>query len=126
MATSTKALVYAIITAIACPFLLFGEVVVFMLAAMIALEPSNTLLIKVVSVVVVILIGAIVVALPITAFVMGKRARNVTGSRDTPIAGASKALVAQVIAGVVFAGVVLVQMFLFLWAAGVCSLDGCG
>jgi len=125
MATSTRAFVVALISVIVCPLLLYVEVVAFLLAAMIIYEPSNPLLIKIASVVAVILICAVAVALPVTAFVMGKRARNLIRLSDTPIAGASKALAAQVISGVVFAGVVIVQIFLILWAAGVCSLDGC-
>lgn len=125
MATSTRAFVVALISVIVCPLLLYVEVVAFLLAAMIIYEPSNPLLIKIASVVAVILICAVAVALPVTAFVMGKRARNLIRLSDTPIAGASKALAAQVISGVVFAGVVIVHIFLILWAAGVCSLDGC-
>jgi len=125
MATSTRAVVVALISVILCPLFLYFEVVAFLLAAMIIYEPSNPLLIKIASVVAVILICAVAVALPVTAFVMGKRARNFIKVSDTPIAGASKALTAQAISGVVFAGVVIVQIFLILWAAGVCSLDGC-
>ncbi len=125
MATSTKAFVVALISAVVCPLLLYFEVVAFLLAAMIIYEPSNPLFIKIASVVAVVLICAVAIALPLTAFVMGKRARNFIKVSDTPIAGASKALTAQVISGVVFAGVVIVQIFVILWAAGVCSLDGC-
>jgi hypothetical protein len=125
MATSTRAFVVALISVIVCPLLLYFEVVAFLLAAIIIAEPSNPLIIKIISPVVVILICAVAVALPVTAFVMGKRARNFIRLSDTTIAGASKALAAQVISGVVFAGVVIVQIFLILWAAGVCSLDGC-
>ena len=125
MATSNKAFVVALISAIVCPLLLFAEIVAVMLADMITYEPGNPLIIKIASVVVVVLICAVAVALPVTAFAMGKRARNFIRLSDTPIAGASKALTAQVIAGVVFAGVVIVQIFVILWAAGVCSLDGC-
>lgn len=125
MATSTRAFVMALISVILCPLFLYFEVVAFLLAAMIIYEPSNPLFIKIISLVVVILIGSGTVALPFTAFVMGKRARNAIRSHDTPIVGASKALAAQVIAGVVAAGVVIAQVFLILWAAGVCSLDGC-
>lgn len=125
MATSTKAFVVALISAIVCPLLLFAEIVAVMLADMITYEPGNPLIIKIASVVAVILICAVAVALPVTALIMGNRARNFIRLSDTPTAGASKALAAQVIAGVVFAGVVIVQIFVILWAAGVCSLDGC-
>jgi hypothetical protein len=81
--------------------------------------------IKVASVVAVILIGALSLALPVVAFFLGKRARRLIRSGDTLVTGASRALAAQVIAGVVLAGVVIAQIYLVLWAAGVCSLDGC-
>lgn len=125
MATSTKALVVAFISVIVCPILLSIEVVALILASMIIYEPSNPVLIKVASVVVVILIGAVTVLLPVMSTIMGKRARNCIKSSDTPMAGASKALAAQVIAGVVLAVAVIAQIFMIFWAAGVCSLDGC-
>ena len=125
MATSSKAFVIALISVIICPLFLYIEVVAFLLADMITYEQGNPLIIKIASVVVVILICAVAVALPVTAFIMGKRARNFIRLSDTPLAGASKALDAQVIAGVVFAGAIIAQIFLILWAAGVCSLDGC-
>ncbi|MGA1145551.1 MAG: hypothetical protein ACO3YU_00965 [Candidatus Nanopelagicales bacterium] len=104
---------------------MFIEVVALMLAGMITYEPSNPVLIKVASVVAVLLIGAVAVALPVIALVMAMRARNLIRASETVVAGASTALAAQVIAGVVVAGVVIVQIFLVLWAAGLCSLDGC-
>jgi hypothetical protein len=125
MAASTKACVLSLVGLIVCPVLLFMEVVAFMLADMIIYEPSNPLVIKIIAGVVVIVSGVGTVALPCTAFIMGGRARSVIRVRDTPVAGASMSLVAQVIAGVVVVGVVLVQIFMVLWAAGVCSLDGC-
>ena len=125
MATSNKAFVVALISAIVCPLLLFAEIVAVMLADMITYEPGNPLIIKIASVVVVVLICAVAVALPLTAFVMGKRARNDIRSNDTFVAGASKALASQVIAGILAAGVVIVQIILILLASRVCSLDGC-
>lgn len=125
MASSTKALVVALISVVVSPPLLFVEVVAFMLAGMITYEPSNPVFIKVASVVAVILIGALSLALPVVAFFLGKRARRLIRSGDTLVTGASRALAAQVIAGVVLAGVVIAQIYLVLWAAGVCSLEGC-
>ncbi len=52
------------------------------------------------SVVVVALIGALDLALPVTAFVIVKRARNFIRSSEIFVAGAAKALASQVIAGV--------------------------
>ena len=124
ISSSTQALVVTLISVIVCIFLPNIEVVTFMLAAMITYEPGNPLLIKVASVVAVILIGAVALALPVTAFFMGKSARNLIRTSDTLIAGESKALAAEAIAGVVVAGVVIVQIYLVSWAAGVCSLEG--
>jgi hypothetical protein len=69
--------------------------------------------------------GALILALPVTAFMMGARARTAIRSSDTFVAGASKALASQVIAGILAAGVVIVQIILILLASRVCSLDGC-
>ena len=125
MTLSARALILTLISVIACPLLCFVEVVAFMLAAMITNEPTNPLLIKVASVLAVILIGGIALALPVGAILIGQRVRNRISSGDTSGTGARMALISQVIAGVVGAGVVFVQVYLVLWGAGVCSLDGC-
>jgi hypothetical protein len=111
MATLNKAFVVALISVIVSPFLLFIEIVALMLADMIIVEPSNHLFIKIIALVVVILICAVTVVLPIIAFLMGKRARDSIKSSNTPMVGASKALATQVIAGVVLAVIVIVQIF---------------
>ena len=125
MATPSKALLVALIGVIVCPLLLVIEVVTFVLVGMGTFDEGNPLFGKVATSAAVILMGAVILALPVTAFMMGARARNDIRSSDTFVAGASKALASQVIAGILAAGVVIVQIILILLASRVCSLDGC-
>ena len=125
MATSSKALLVALIGVIVCPLLIGIEVVTFVLVGMGTFDEDNPLFGKVATSAAVILMGAVILALPVTAFMMGARARNDIRSSDTFVAGASKALASQVIAGILAAGVVIVQIILILLASRVCSLDGC-
>ena len=125
MTSSTQALVLTLISAVACPLLLFVEVVAFMMAGMITYEPGNPVLVKVASVVFVALIGSVCLALPVAAILIGQRARIRIRSGDASGKGATMAPTSLVIAAVVAAGVVFVQAYLVLWSAGVCSLDGC-
>ena len=110
---------------IACPLLLVIEVVTFVLVGMGTFDEGNPLFGKVATSAAVILMGALILALPVTAFMTGARARTAIRSSDTFVAGASKALASQVIAGIVTAGVIIVQIILILLASRVCSLDGC-
>ncbi len=125
MTAATKALVLAIVSVVAFPFLVFVEVVAFLFADMVTYEPTNPAIVKIASVVVLILIGVVTLALPAIAFLMGGRARRVirAGGTDTP--GGGKAVTAQVVAGIVVVAAAAVQVYLVLWALGVCSLDGC-
>ena len=125
MATSSRALLVALIGVIACPLLLVIEVVIFVLVGMGTFDEGNPLFGKVATSAAVILMGAAILALPVTAFMMGARARNAIRSSDTFVAGASKALASQVIAGILVAGVVIAQIVLILLASRVCRLDGC-
>ena len=125
MATSSRALLVALIGVIACPLLLVIEVVTFVLVGMGTFDEGNPLFGKVATSAAVILMGALILALPVTAFMMGARARTAIRSSDTFVAGASKALASQVIAGIVTAGVIIVQIYLVLLGSRVCSLDGC-
>ena len=125
MATSSKALLVALVGVIVCPLLIGIEVVTFVLVGMGTFDEDNPLFGKAATSAAVILMGAVILALPVTAFMMGARARNDIRSSDTFVAGASKALASQVIAGILAAGVVIVQIILILLASRVCSLDGC-
>lgn len=125
MATSSRALLVALIGVIACPLLLVLEVVTFVLVGMGTFDEGNPLFGKVATSAAVILMGAVILALPVTAFMMGARARKAIRSSDTFVAGASKALASQVISGILVAGIVIVQIILILLASRVCRLDGC-
>lgn len=125
MTPSSKALLVALISVIACPLLLVIEVVIFAFVAIGTYEDGNPLPSKIASVAAVILIGAAILALPATAFIAGRRARKAIRAQDARVAGASKALASQVIAFLVALGVVIVQVYLVLLGSGVCSLEGC-
>lgn len=125
VASSTKALVVSLIGALVSPFVLFFQVVFLLGASMIVYEPSNPVWIEIVFVVIVIFIGAVALALPVTSFLMGKRARRVIATSDLPVAGARQAMASQVISAIVFVLCVGVEIFLVLLSVGVCSLDGC-
>jgi hypothetical protein len=125
VAPSTKALVLAVVCVILCPILIYIEMIAFVGVAFITYEPGNPILVKAAAVVVLVLIAAVALALPVIALVMGGRARNGNRASETVVVGASRARAAQIIAGVVLAGVALVQIYFVLWGAGVCSLDGC-
>lgn len=125
VASSTKALVVSLIGALVSPFVLFFQVVFLLGASMIVYEPSNPVWIEIVFVVIVIFIGAVALALPVTSFFMGKRARRVIATSDVPVAGARQAMASQVISAIVFVLCVGVEIFLVLLSVGVCSLDGC-
>ena len=125
MATSSKALLVALIGVVACPLLIGIEVVTFVLVGMGTFDEGNPLFGKVATSAAVILMGAVILALPVKAFMMGARARKAISSSDTFVAGASKALASQVISGILAAGVVIVQILLVLLASRVCSLEDC-
>lgn len=125
MASSTKALVVSLIGALVSPFLLFFQVVFLLGASMIVYEPSNPVWIEIIFVLIVILIGALAIALPVTSFTMGKRARSVIPTSDVPVARAGQAMASQVISAIVFLLCAGVEIYLVLLSLGVCSLDGC-
>lgn len=125
MTAATRALVLAIVSVVALPFLVFVEVVAFLLAGMVTYEPSNPAIVKIASVVVFILIGVVALALPAIAFLTGGRARRVIRASGTDAPGVGKAVTAQVVAGIVVLAVAAVQVYLVLMALGVCSLEGC-
>ncbi len=105
------------------PIMLWLEVVALLFSSMVVAEPANPLFVKAITVVVVVVLGLLALALPVAGLVMGSRARKV--AQVEPHTGAGMALAALVIGGVVSAVVLLVQGYLVLWAAGVCSLEGC-
>jgi hypothetical protein len=115
--------VFALVTVFLSPILLFIEFTALFGAGMITYEDANPLWVKIISVVVVILIGAFAVAVPALALFMGIKARAV--AKSTPTKGVGLATAAVVIAGIVTAGVVMSQVFVILSVLGECGLDGC-
>ena len=88
-----------------CPLLLVIEVVTFVLVGMGTFDEGNPLFGKVATSAAVVLMGAVILALPVKAPMMGARARKAISSSDTFVAGALKALASQVISGILAAGV---------------------
>lgn len=117
------ALVLALVSFILCPGLLFIEMTALLFSDMVINEPSNSGLVKAMTVVVVIAIACVAMALPVVTLVVGVRARS--AAKVAQSSGADVALAAVVIAGIALAGVVMYQVYVMLMIAGYCSLDGC-
>ena len=117
------AFIFALASVILTPILFFIEFTALFFAAMVTYEAANPLWVKIITVIVVILIGLLTLSVPVIAFIMGARAR--AAAKATPAKGAGLATAAMVIAGIVTAGVVVGQAYLILTAIGECSLDGC-
>jgi heme/copper-type cytochrome/quinol oxidase subunit 2 len=125
MAPSSKALVLALISAVASPILIVVELLVVVLVAMGTQDPDKPLQMHIAAVVTVLLFACLVFALPVIALIMGTRARKAVRSGGPQVDSASKALTSVVIAGAVIVVVALAQVYLVLMAAGLCGLDGC-
>ena len=115
--------ILGIASLILSPILLWVEVVAFMLAAMITYEPANSLWVKILSVVVVVAVGLLALSLPTITLVLARRSSAAPGPEAGKRSGF--ALTAAVLGILVIAGVLAFQLYLALWAAGVCSLEGC-
>lgn len=113
----------AVASTILSPLLVVVELIALMLAAMIIYEPNNSLVVKALSVAVVVVLGLLALTPPVIALITGTRARAAARSVPTNDSGLGTAAVA--IAVVVTACVVVAQIYLILFAAGVCSLEGC-
>ena len=116
-------LVLALASLILSPILIFIEVVALIFAAMVSAESANPLWVKVLSGAVVFAVGLLTLAVSVIALMSSTRAR--AASKATSTSGAGVATAAVVISGIVTAGVLVAQVFIVLWAMGVCSLDGC-
>jgi hypothetical protein len=115
--------VVALVSVIVSPVLFMIEMPAFLFAAMVIYEPTNPPVVKALTAAVVVVLGLLVVAVPVIAVIMGARAR--AASRLTPTPRAGLATAAMVIAGIVTAGAVISQIYVVLFAFGVCSLEGC-
>ncbi len=116
MKRPVTAFVFALASVILTPILLFIEFTALFGAGMITYEEANPLWVKIIAVIVVILIGLIVVAVPALAVVIGIKSR--AAAKSTQTKGVGLATAAVVIAGIVTAGVVVGQVSLILTAFG--------
>ena len=104
--------VFALVTVVLTPIVMFIEFTALFGAGMIAYEDANPLWVKIIAVAVVILIALLALAVPVLAVFMGMKARTV--AKSTPTKGAGLATAAIVIAGIVAAFVVAFQLFTIL------------
>ena len=109
MKSPVTSFVFALVSVILTPILLFIEFTVLFGVAMITYEPANPLWVKIIAVVALILIGLFVLAVPVLALIMGTKSR--AAARSVPTKGAGLATAAMVIAGIVTAGVVVAQVY---------------
>lgn len=105
--TPKASLSLAITSVFLTPVVLWVELIVLLLADMVTYEPSNPLFVKALAVGVVVLAGAVALALPLFTLLRSDR------------------VAAQVISGVVLALWAIVQVYFVLMVAGICALDGC-
>jgi hypothetical protein len=108
--------VFALVSVILTPILLFIEFTALLFADMVTYEPANPLWVKIISIVVVILLGLLALAVPVLAVIMGRKSR--ASAKSIPTNGAGLATAAVVIAGIVTAVVVVVQVYAILTAFG--------
>jgi len=115
--------VLAVVSLILAPILVWIEFIALFLSGMVVAEPSNDAWVKVLAVVVVVVLGVITVALPVTALVKARKAR--ARATRNPESGSGLAMAALVIAGLATLGVVAAQIYILLMVFGACSLEGC-
>lgn len=108
--------VLALVSVILVPILLFIEFTALFFAAMVTYEPNNPMWVKIVSVIVVILIGLLTLSIPVSAVLMGARARAT--ARSTHAQGTGLATAAVVIAGIVTAVALVTQVFVIFSSFG--------
>lgn len=116
-------LILAVVSIILSPVLIMIELIALILAGMITYEPNNSIAVKALSIAVVVALGLLALATPVLALVTGTRARTAAKLAPTRSSGLTTSAIA--IAAIVTACVVVAQIYLILFAAGVCSLEGC-
>lgn len=117
------ALVLAIASAILVPIVYVLELGGVFFAAMVTYEPANPVPVKIWSLALVAAMGVVILVLPVIAIIASARARAAASAAAT--GGRGLATAALVIASVVGALAVTSQVYVALWVAGVCSLEGC-
>ena len=117
------AFVLALVGLIVAPILVIFELSALFLAGMIAAEPTNSLIVKILAVALVVLIAVVALAIPLIALIVGSKAR--AAAKATQASGTGLATAAMVIASIVTAGVLVAQIYYILMVVGSCSLEGC-
>lgn len=115
--------VLALVSVVLSPILIFIQFTSWIFAAMVTYEPANSLVVKVLSVAVVVLVGLVAFAVPVMAVITGIRARS--ASRAMATGGSGLATAGAVIGVIVTVGVLAAQVYMVLMAVGPCSLEGC-
>ena len=115
--------ILAVVSVILGPPLIYVEFVALLFADMVVAEPANPIPVKILTVVLVVAIGALTLTVPLVALVMGFKVR--AASKETPSSRTGLATAAVVIAGFVTLVVVLAQVYVLLTIFGQCALDGC-
>lgn len=113
----------AIVSLILCPILLIIELSALFFAGMVAYEPSNPMVVKVLVIVVAVLIGLVAVAIPVIALRVGMKARS--AAQPLPDGGSGLATAGVVISAIVTVGVLGAQVYYLLMVFTNCGLDGC-
>jgi len=117
------AFVLALVSLILCPILLVIELSALFFAGMVAYEPSNPILVKILVIALVVVIALVTVALPVIALRVGMRARS--AAKSTPDGGSGLATAGVVISAIVTVGVLVAQVYYLLMVFTNCGLDGC-
>ena len=123
MTRSGRALLVALVSVIVSPVVVVVEFIALMILARAIYGPEYSLVAKAVSVAVLVALGLIALALPVTAVITGTRARAAARLMATQKSGVATAAV--VIGAIVTVGIAVAQVYVALLGTGVCGLDGC-
>jgi uncharacterized membrane protein YqjE len=113
----------ALVSVIVSPVVVVVEFIALMILARAIYGPEYSLVAKAVSVAVLVALGLIALALPVTAVITGTRARAAARLMATQKSGVATAAV--VIGAIVTVGIAVAQVYVALLGTGVCGLDGC-
>ena len=108
---------------IVSPVVVAIEFLALLILARAIYGPEYSIASKALAVAVLVALGVIALALPVTAVITGTRAR--AASRLITIQSSGAATAAVVIGAIVTAVIAAAQVYLTLLGTGVCRLDGC-
>ncbi len=117
------ALSVALVSVIVSPVVVAIEFFALLILARAIYGPEYSIASKALAVAVLVALGVIALALPVTAVITGTRARAASRLITTQSSGAATAAV--VIGAIVTAVIAAAQVYLTLLGTGVCGLDGC-